>query len=60
MSEAWTEDELKEFKRLSELSGSRHQMDRIDARIEMPKFVEKHGKEKCNAMWAHLTAKDKK
>jgi hypothetical protein len=56
----WTADELKRFKRLADLSGSPRQMDRIESRIEMPKFVKEHGKEKCDAMWKHLTAKASK
>jgi hypothetical protein len=56
----WTADELKEFKRLADLSGSRNQMDRIYARIDMQKFVKLHGKEKCDAMWVHLTVKKPK
>lgn len=50
----WTPEELAEFKRLVKWSSSRHQMDRINSRIEMPKFIATHGKEKCDAMWAHL------
>lgn len=51
----WTNDELKEFERLVGMSSSRDQMARIDSRIEMPKFVKLHGKEKCDAMWKHIT-----
>lgn len=60
MTTTWTDEELKEFNRLIELSGSRDQMDRIHSRIEMPKFITKHGKEKCDAMWAFLESKPRK
>jgi hypothetical protein len=39
---------------LVELESSRYQMDRIRARDETEKFIKRHGKEKCDAMWAHL------
>lgn len=55
----WTPEELAEFDRLIDLTSSRNQMDRIHARFEMPKFIEKHGKAKCDAMWAHLEAERK-
>ena len=50
----WTKEDLREFKKLVDMSGSRNQMMRIEARIQMPKFIEKHGQEKCDAMWAHI------
>ncbi len=56
----WTASELKEFTKLVDLSGSRIQMDRIRSRVEMPAFIKRHGKEKCDAMWAHINAKEPK
>lgn len=56
----WTKEELAEFDELLEMTSSIHQMSRINARIDMPKFIKKHGKEKCDAMWAHLQAIDSK
>ena len=50
----WTEEELKEFDGLVEMKSSRNQLDRIHARMYMPKFIEKHGKQKCDAMWNFL------
>lgn len=61
MSEVtWTAQELKEFDKLTWKVSSLRQMDRIIGRIEMQKFVDKHGKEKCDAMFAHLKEQDKK
>lgn len=55
MSEiTWTNEELGEFDRLIDGQSSRNQMTRIVARLEMQSFIKKHGKEKCDAMWAHL------
>lgn len=57
MSEvSWTKAEITEFDRLVEMTSSRDQVTRIKARMEMPKFIEKHGKEKCDAMFSHLEA----
>lgn len=56
----WTPEELKEFDRLTWDVCSIHQMKRIEGRIAMPKFVEKHGKEKCDAMFAYLLEQDKR
>jgi hypothetical protein len=51
----WTAEELAEFDRLIGLVSSRDQMTRLSARIkDMPDFIAEHGKEKCDAMWAHL------
>lgn len=51
----WSKEELKEFDGLVDKVSSRNQVTRIQARmVEMPAFIEKHGKEKCDAMWAHL------
>lgn len=56
MSTRWTPEELKEFSKLVDMSGSSDQIDRINARIEMPEFVKLHGDDKCKAMWAHLNS----
>ncbi len=62
MSEiTWTAKELAEFEALIDRVSSRNQMTRITARItDMPAFIAKHGKEKCDAMWAHLQERDGK
>ena len=53
----WTPAELDTFNRLVRLTGSLRQMDRINGRIDMKNFVTKHGKEKCDAMFAELQAR---
>jgi len=50
----WTKEEIAEFNSLVDKSGSRDQIKRIEARLGMRNFVEKHGDEKCDAMWKHL------
>lgn len=50
----YTEEELDEFRTLVEQSESPHQMDRIHSRMDMPKFVERVGKEKCEVMFEVL------
>lgn len=52
----WKLEEITEFKRLVNMSASPHQMDRINSRLDMPHFVKKTGREKCQAMWEHLEA----
>lgn len=53
----WTEEELAKFDRLIDAGGSIDQMTRINARIDMNLFIKEHGREKCDAMWAHLQKK---
>lgn len=61
MSEiTWTDEELREFDALIDGVSSRHQVERIAARLDMRKFVADHGKEKCDAMWEHLQKRDAK
>lgn len=56
----YTAKEFREFDRLTEDMSSRVQMARISARLAMTKFVAKHGKEKCDAMWAEIQRRDAK
>jgi len=49
---------IAEFERLSDMSSSQDQMDRINARLEFPKFIEKHGRELCDEMFAELKRRD--
>jgi hypothetical protein len=61
MSEiTWTEEELAEFDELVDMVSDRHQATRIAGRLDMGKFVNEHGKAKCDAMWAHLQKRDGK
>jgi len=50
----YTQEEFTEFTRLVELLESCNNLDRIEGRIYMPKFVETHGKEKCDLMFKEL------
>jgi hypothetical protein len=54
MPAEWTKEEIDEFDRLLDLTSSRNQMDRISGRIDLNAFVGRHGKEKCDAMFAYL------
>lgn len=49
----WTKEEITEFNRLYHLSGG-SQMQRIESRLDMPRFVSKHGEDKCKAMYQHI------
>jgi hypothetical protein len=51
--------ELKKFDKLTWLLSSRSQVERIDGGMKIRAFVEKHGKPKCDAMFAVLTARKK-
>lgn len=50
----YTYEELKEFRRLVQMGESRRQMDRIKSRLEMPLFIKKVGRQKCEAMFEVL------
>jgi hypothetical protein len=56
----YTAAELRQFDRLTEQLSSRNQLDRIHARLELPKFIKKYGKEKCDTMFAALKLRDGK
>jgi cephalosporin hydroxylase len=47
----YTVSELNEFRKLVTQGESINQMDRIHNRLDMPKFIERVGKDKCDAMW---------
>lgn len=50
----WKEEDLKEFDRLSNMSSSRDQMDRIKARLEWRNFAAKFTKEQLDEMKEEL------
>ena len=50
----YTKKELNEFRRLVEMGESQHQMARIESRLQMPKFIERVGRDKCDAMFEVL------
>ena len=54
----YTSEEFDEFSYLVEMTSSQDQMDRIEARLEMPRFIEKHGKDKCDIMFEEMTRYD--
>ena len=56
----YTEQQYRRFKRLVEMTESCDQMDRINARLEMPRFIEQVGRETCDLMFARLCAKDER
>jgi hypothetical protein len=47
----YTQEQFTEFEFLVRQLSSPDQNQRIEARLEMPKFVRKHGKEICDAMF---------
>ena len=47
----YTKEELDEFRDLVEKSESFDQLSRIQSRLDMPKFIERVGREKCDAMF---------
>lgn len=50
----FTKEELDEFRSLVEDGESHSQMRRINSRLEMPDFIKRVGKEKCDAMFEVL------
>ena len=56
METTYTEEELDEFRDLVEAGESRDQLERIRSRLALPKFVERVGSEKCEAMFEVLKA----
>lgn len=47
----WTKEDITKFKRLIDMGASCNQMDRINSRLDMPKFIREHGRSKCDAMY---------
>lgn len=58
MRKPYTSAELKEFDRLTKMLHNSGQMVRIRGRILVQEFLKKHGKAKCNAMFAVLVERD--
>ncbi|SER36621.1 MULTISPECIES: hypothetical protein [Pseudomonas] len=50
----WTKAEITEFDQLVNAVSSLNQVKRIEANFKQREFVEKHGQEKCDAMFKHL------
>ena len=56
----YSASELREFDRLTDRCSSHDQMTRISARLDLEKFIKKHGKEKCDVMWQEILRKEHK
>lgn len=48
----FTKEEFQQFFRLVNMSGSADQMQRINARLDMPAFVKAVGRPVCDKMWS--------
>lgn len=50
----YTDEEFNEFLELVDKSGSRRQAHRSSSRVALPAFIDKHGKAKCDLMYANI------
>jgi len=57
---SYTDAELRRFNLITLKLSSRTQLHRIEARMEIRRFIEEHGKEKCDAMFEVLKRRDRK
>ena len=48
----FTKEEFEQFFRLVNMSGSADQMQRINARLDMPAFIKSVGRPACDKMWS--------
>lgn len=55
---SWEEHELQQFLGIIEANESMNQLDRIAGRLEMSEFVKRHGRAKCDAMFAEIKRRD--
>lgn len=53
----YEEKDFEEFEQLYYMS-SGDQLERIRSRLEMPKFIEKHGKEVCDIMYERVVEEE--
>lgn len=56
LANIYTDGELSEFRDLVEAGESPQQLERIRSRLDMPRFIERVGREKCDAMFKVLVA----
>jgi hypothetical protein len=56
MTNEYSKEELDEFRDLVEAGESHHQMERLRSRLDMPKFIDRVGRDKCEAMFEVLKA----
>jgi hypothetical protein len=54
----FTQQEYEQFCHLSSKTSSSDQVTRINGRLKLREFIQQHGKGKCDAMWAKLTASE--
>lgn len=59
MTTEYSKEELDEFRDLVEAGESRQQLERIRGRLDMPRFIERVGRDKCEAMFEVLKAEYK-
>jgi len=59
MAVEFTSVEFQEFNQLTLEAVHTDQLRRITGRLQLSDFVALHSKEKCDAMWAKIPAKDK-
>jgi len=59
MATEYSKEELDEFRDLVEAGESPQQLERIRSRLDMPKFIERVGRAKCDAMFEVLKAEYK-
>lgn len=50
----FTQREFDRFDYLTDKCCSKNQMRRIEGRLALTKFIDVHGKEKCDLMWTEL------
>lgn len=61
MSEiTFTEDELAEFNARTWDQDSRNQVTRISGRLGIRELIQRHGRAKCDAMWAEIKRREYK
>jgi hypothetical protein len=53
----YTRKLFRQFDRLTQKASSPHQVKRIMGRMELNGFIQKHGKDVCDAMWEELKQK---
>jgi predicted nucleic acid-binding OB-fold protein len=58
MVAGYTQEELREFDRITLATGSPDQLTRISGRLELNKFVSAHGKDKCDAMFEEIMRRE--
>lgn len=54
MTTEYTKDELAKFTTLVEMTESLNNGVRIQGRLDLKKFVDAHGKDKCDAMFEEI------